>query len=67
MSDPAAPIPVDLLVLGGIVVTMDAGRTVLPDGAIAVRDGAIVAVGPRDAVAAYACGGRRSSTRGATS
>jgi 5-methylthioadenosine/S-adenosylhomocysteine deaminase len=51
MSDASRPVPVDLLVLGGIVVTMDAGRTVLPDGGIAVRDGAIVAVGPRDAIA----------------
>src|SRR5262250_1717693 len=51
MSDASRPVPVDLLVLGGIVVTVDARRTVLPDGGIAVRDGAIVAVGPRDAIA----------------
>ena len=44
--------PIDLLVLGGTVVTMDARETVLEEGAVAVRDGAIVAVGPADAFAA---------------
>jgi 5-methylthioadenosine/S-adenosylhomocysteine deaminase len=38
---------VDLLVLGGTIVTMDRERRVLDDGAIAVRGGRIVAVGPR--------------------
>ena len=38
--------PVDLLVLGGTVVTMDAERRVVPSGAVAVLDGEIVAVGP---------------------
>lgn len=42
----------DIVVLGGLVVTMDPKRTVLIDGAIAVRDGAIVALGPRDVVEA---------------
>ena len=42
----------DILVLGGLVVTMDHQRTVLVGGAIAVRDGAIIAVGPRDGIAA---------------
>jgi 5-methylthioadenosine/S-adenosylhomocysteine deaminase len=51
MSEPASTADVDLLVLGGIVVTMDARRTVLPDGAIAVRGGELVAVGPREEVA----------------
>ena len=36
--------PVDLIVCHGIVVTMDQERRVLADGAIAVRDGRIVAV-----------------------
>lgn len=36
----------DLLVHGGDVLTVDATGTVVPDGAVAVRDGAIVAVGP---------------------
>ena len=36
--------------LGGTVVTVDARDTVLADGAMAIRDGAIVAVGPRSKV-----------------
>lgn len=40
-------VPVDLLLTGGTVVTMDPDWRVLPDGAVAVRDGAIVAVGTR--------------------
>jgi 5-methylthioadenosine/S-adenosylhomocysteine deaminase len=52
-DDPRAPVTdVDLLVLGGIVVTMDARRTIFNEGALAVRDGQIAAVGPRPAVAA---------------
>src|SRR5579863_8135029 len=38
---------VDLMVSGGIVVTMDAGRSVIEDGSVAVRGDSIVAVGPR--------------------
>lgn len=37
----------DLLVSGGIVVTMDSARRVIEDGAVAIRDDGIVAVGPR--------------------
>ena len=51
--------PVDLLVVGGIVVTMDGDRRVLADGAIAIAAGRIVAVGPRAEVEA----GHRASER----
>src|SRR6188474_3899531 len=39
--------PVDLLVLGGTIVTMDGSRRVIDDGGIAVSGGRIVAIGPR--------------------
>lgn len=39
--------PVDLLVRGGTVVTVDGTRRILNDGALAVRDGRLVAVGDR--------------------
>jgi 5-methylthioadenosine/S-adenosylhomocysteine deaminase len=38
---------VDLIVSGGIVVTMDSGRAIHQDGSVAVRGDSIVAVGPR--------------------
>jgi 5-methylthioadenosine/S-adenosylhomocysteine deaminase len=41
----------DLLLFGGTVVTMDADRRVIPNGAVAVDDGVIVAVGPAADVA----------------
>jgi 5-methylthioadenosine/S-adenosylhomocysteine deaminase len=41
-------IAVDLIVAGDHVVTMDGDRLVLEDGAVAVDDGYIVAVGPRE-------------------
>jgi 5-methylthioadenosine/S-adenosylhomocysteine deaminase len=37
----------DLLLLGGTVLTVDARDTVISDGAVAIRDGSIVEVGPR--------------------
>ena len=47
---------IDLIVFGDHVVTMDAERTMLADGAVAIDDGVIVAIGPaadiRDAYAA---------------
>jgi 5-methylthioadenosine/S-adenosylhomocysteine deaminase len=42
---------VDLIVSGGTVVTMDASRRVIEDGAIAVAGGRIVAVGKRSDIA----------------
>lgn len=38
---------VDLLVLGGTIVTMDSARQVIVDGGIAIKNGRIVAVGPQ--------------------
>ncbi|NKE44552.1 amidohydrolase family protein [Roseomonas frigidaquae] len=42
----------DLLIRGGVVITMDPARRVLPDGAVAIKDGRILAVGPTDEVEA---------------
>ncbi|HEX8290409.1 MAG TPA: amidohydrolase [Pyrinomonadaceae bacterium] len=42
---------VDLIVSGGTVVTMDAARRVIEDGAVAVAGGRVVAVGTRAEVA----------------
>src|SRR6185436_11830258 len=39
--------PVDLLVVGGTIVTMDQTRRIIDDGGIAVSQGRIVAIGPR--------------------
>ena len=38
---------VDLLVLGGTIVTMDGARRVIDEGGIAVTGGRIIAIGPR--------------------
>ncbi len=38
---------VDLAILGGTVLTLDAADTVIADGAVAIRGGRIVEVGPR--------------------
>ncbi|HSK62278.1 MAG TPA: amidohydrolase [Pyrinomonadaceae bacterium] len=38
---------VDLLVLGGTIVTMDQTRRIIDDGGIAVSNGRILAIGPR--------------------
>ena len=42
----------DLLLRGGTVITMDAARRVIADGAVAIADGRIAAVGPAAEVAA---------------
>ena len=43
---------VDLIVVGDTVITMDAANTVLQNGAVAVDDGVIVAIGPEADVTA---------------
>lgn len=42
----------DLLLKHALIVTQDARRTIVPDGAIAIREGRILAVGPTAEVAA---------------
>ncbi|NCC36437.1 MAG: amidohydrolase, partial [Chloroflexia bacterium] len=37
---------IDVLLVGGTVVTMDANWTIIADGAVAVKDKRILAVGP---------------------
>ncbi|MGC1449763.1 MAG: amidohydrolase [Candidatus Sulfotelmatobacter sp.] len=55
---------VDLVVSGGIVVTMDGARTILHDGSVAVKGDAIVAVGPRADVEARYQGAQAIDARG---
>ena len=56
--------PVDLVLWGGTVVTMDERRTVLPVGAVAVHEGRVVAVGEADAILEAYQGAERVDTRG---
>jgi len=55
---------VDLLVAGGTVVTMDAQRRLIEDGAVAIRGDAIVAVGKRAELEASFQPARRIEGRG---
>ena len=48
---------VDLIVSGGIVVTMDSARAIYQDGSVALRGDSIVAVGPRQEVESQYQGG----------
>ncbi len=55
---------VDLIVSGGIVVTMDSARAIYQDGSVAVRGDAIVAVGPRAEVEGRYQGAQLIDARG---
>src|SRR5271170_5645641 len=55
---------VDLLVAGGTVVTMDSGKRVIEDGAVAIRGDSIVAVGTRAEVESRYDGARKIDARG---
>jgi len=48
--EPAADDRIDLIIDGRYVVTMDAANTIIENGAVAVDDGAIIAIGPRDEI-----------------
>src|ERR1700761_2806162 len=54
----------DLLVVHGTVVTMDAGRRVLTDGAVAIKGDTIAAVGPTAALEANYSGSKVIDARG---
>ncbi len=60
----AAKKKVDLLVTGGAVVTMDADRRFIEDGAIAVQGDAIVTVGPRAIIEAKYSGAQSINAKG---
>ncbi|WP_352430118.1 amidohydrolase [Pyrinomonas sp.] len=55
---------VDLVISGGIIVPMDAGFSVIENGAIAIRRGRIVAVGRRDEIARLYVASRTIDARG---
>ncbi len=55
---------VDLLISGGTVLTMDPRWTVHEDGSVAIEQGRIAAVGPREEVEARFAGRERLDARG---
>ena len=42
------PVSVDMLILGGVLLTMDSQRRIYSNGALAIKDGRIMAVGQSD-------------------
>lgn len=63
-QSPTTKTAVDMLIVGGTVVTMDAERRIIEDGALAVRAGRIVAVGERAVVVAGHTARRVINARG---
>ncbi|WP_256072909.1 amidohydrolase family protein, partial [Staphylococcus aureus] len=59
-----APERVDLVISGGIIVTMDARASVIDDGAVAIRRGRIVAIGRRSEIASRYVAPRTIDARG---
>ncbi len=57
------PCDVDLLIRHGTVITMDMAKTVLPDGAVAIDAGRILAVGSTAEIAARYAGRRTLDAR----
>ena len=55
---------VDLVISGGIIVTMDARASVIDDGAVAIRRGRIVAIGRRSEIASRYVAPRTIDARG---
>jgi len=55
---------VELVIDGGTVVTMDAGRRILANGAVAIDEGRIVGVGSRPEIGASYRASRRIDARG---
>ena len=45
--------PADLIIAGGMVVSMDAKRSIQDDAAIAIEGDTIVAIGTREQIAAH--------------
>jgi cytosine/adenosine deaminase-related metal-dependent hydrolase len=62
--DPRAPEQADLLITHGVVITVDAGRRIFRDGAVAVRGGRIAAVGRTGDVTAAWIAPRTLDARG---
>ncbi len=56
--------PVDLIVTGGTVVTMNRASQIIPDGAVAIHQSEIVAVGPADEIARQFTATERIDARG---